>query len=169
MDALVRKVLGEIGINPERFSLQWASAAEAPRFVKLITEFTARIKALGPLGQAEGIAPAELKKRLEKAMAVVSDRKVRMAFGTTTKAIRKDGVFTREAIMGAIENKLSKSVTEAFSTDKETGKPAPEEKEGKPSTALSAAVNPVEESAPAKDRATGKGQSEKKSTRKKGR
>jgi len=41
------KVLAEVGINPDRFSIEWASAAEAPRFVKLITEFTIKMKELG--------------------------------------------------------------------------------------------------------------------------
>ena len=56
-DALVRKVLEEVGIRTERYDLEWASAAEAPRFVQLITDFTQRIKELGPLGAAEGLSP----------------------------------------------------------------------------------------------------------------
>ncbi len=129
MNALVFQVLKEIGVNPERFSLQWASAAEAPRFVKLITEFTEKIKELGPLGKSEGIAPDEIKKRLDKALEAVSSRKVRMVYGNTARAIRKEGIFTQEYISGVIEEKLSKAVTGALAAEpKEEVKPAPEEK-----------------------------------------
>ncbi len=119
MNALVHKVLTEIGIKEERFDLQWASAAEAPRFVKLITKFTDKIKELGPLGEAEGIEPEEIKKRLDAALGAVSDRKVRMFFGTATKSIRKEGIFTQEYINGVIDEKLTKAVTKALSPPEE--------------------------------------------------
>ena len=129
MNALVSNVLEGIGVNPERFSLQWASAAEAPRFVKLITEFTDKIKELGPLGQAEGIEPDEMKVRLDKALEAVSSRKVRMVFGMTTKSIRKEGIFTPEYINAVIGEKLSKAITGALAAEpKEEAKPAPEKK-----------------------------------------
>ena len=98
MDALVKTVLKQVGIREERYSLQWASAAEAPRFVQLITEFTSEMKELGPLGHAEGIEPDELKVRLQKALEVVSSQKVRISYGNATKAMRKDAVWTREYI-----------------------------------------------------------------------
>jgi hypothetical protein len=130
MNALIENVLKEIGVNSERFSLQWASAAEAPRFVKLITEFTGKIKELGPLGEAEGIEPVEMKARLDKALAAVSSKKVRMVFGNTAKSIRKDGIFTQEYVSGVIEEKLTKAITGALAADaEEKEKPAPKDKD----------------------------------------
>jgi F420-non-reducing hydrogenase iron-sulfur subunit len=41
-------VLRDSGIDPRRFDLQWVSSAEAPRFARIVTEFTETIKALGP-------------------------------------------------------------------------------------------------------------------------
>ena len=112
VNGLVKKVLAEVGINPDRFSLQWASAAEAPRFVKLITDFTRQVKELGPLGQAEGIEPAEMRARIDKALALVSDRKLRVAFGNVTKTLRKEGnKVTNEMIAALVDEKLSKTIT----------------------------------------------------------
>ncbi|OGR00817.1 MAG: hypothetical protein A2505_02485 [Deltaproteobacteria bacterium RIFOXYD12_FULL_55_16] len=108
---MVKKVLAEVGIKPERFGLQWASAAEAPRFVKLITDFTLKTKELGPIGQAEGLSPEELKLRIDKALALVSDRKLRVALGNATKTIRKEANFTQEFITSVIEDKLGKTIT----------------------------------------------------------
>jgi hypothetical protein len=133
MNALVHNVLEGVGVNPERFSLQWASAAEAPRFVKLITEFTGKIKELGPLGKAEGIEPDEMKIRLDKALAAVNSRKVRMVFGNTTKAIRKEGIFTQEYISGVIEEKMTKAITGALTAEpKEDAKPAASKEKATP-------------------------------------
>ncbi len=109
IDALVRKVLEEIGIKKERYDLQWASAAEAPRFVRLITEFTEKIKELGPIGEAEGLDKEELKERLEKGLAFVSDQKTRISLGNASKAVRKDGIWTAEHIDGVINTKMAKT------------------------------------------------------------
>jgi len=151
MNALVFKVLKEIGVNPERFSLQWASAAEAPRFVKLITEFTEKIKELGPLGQSEGIAPDEMKARLVKALDAVSSRKVRMVYGNTARSIRKEGIFTQEYISGVIEEKLSKAVAGALAAEpKEEVKPVPEKKAA-PKKAASKPKPAAKKATPKKD------------------
>jgi len=48
---LLRNLLSYVGINPERLRLAWVSAAEAPRFVQVTTEFAAKIRELGPLSQ----------------------------------------------------------------------------------------------------------------------
>ena len=110
--ALLKKILSEVGINPARFNLQWASAAEAPRFVKLITGFTEEIRQLGPLGKAEGIGPEELEARLKKAVMLVADRKLRVGFGNVTKTLRKEGpAITEETITQVIDEKLSKTIT----------------------------------------------------------
>ncbi len=113
-DALVRRVLQEIGVREERYSLEWASAAEAPRFVQLITRFTERIKELGPLGEAEGLSREELRERLEKGLEVVSSQKIRISFGNASKAVRKDAIWTREHIDEVINTKMAKSLDKAF-------------------------------------------------------
>ncbi len=114
VNALVRKVLKDVGIREERYSLQWASAAEAPRFVQLITKFTQQIKELGPIGQAEGLSKEELMARIDKALAAVSDQKVRIAFGNATKAVRKDAIWTNDHISEIVNEKMEKSLTTAL-------------------------------------------------------
>ncbi len=113
-ESLVHRVLAEVGIRRERYDLQWASAAEAPRFVRLITEFTEQIKELGPLGKAEGLSEEELKARLEKGLKFVSGMKSRISFGNATKAVRKDKIWTREHIDEVINTKMAKTLDKAF-------------------------------------------------------
>jgi len=174
MNGLVFNVLQEIGVNPERFSLQWASAAEAPRFVKLITEFTGKIKELGPLGKAEGIEPDEMKARLDKALAAVSSRKVRMVYGNTAKSIRKEAIFTQEYISSVIEEKVAKAITGALAaveTTEET-EPAPEKeksavKKEAPEKAAAKAKPAAKKEAPKKAAAKAKPAAKKEAPKKK--
>lgn len=53
-------VLGDLGIDPERFVIDWVSSAEAPRFAEVVTAFTQKIKQLGPnpLGAKQETATA---------------------------------------------------------------------------------------------------------------
>jgi len=41
-------MLPDFGLEEERFKLAWVSASEGPQFAKLMTEFTAQVKRLGP-------------------------------------------------------------------------------------------------------------------------
>ena len=55
MIQITRKILKLIGINPERLQLEWLGASEGVRFAEVMNAVSAKIKALGPLGEAEGI------------------------------------------------------------------------------------------------------------------
>ncbi len=46
---LVKRMLADLGIEPERFRHEWVSAAEGEKFSRLVTEVTEQVRALGPL------------------------------------------------------------------------------------------------------------------------
>ena len=56
---LLRRVLAELGIEPQRVALEWVSATEAARFTRLMTDFVAQVRALGPGPYARPPAGAE--------------------------------------------------------------------------------------------------------------
>jgi len=62
---LCKKLLNQIGLNPDRLRLEWVSASEGNRFAEVVTEFTGNLKEMGPLGTGEGIDKETLKFRLE--------------------------------------------------------------------------------------------------------
>jgi coenzyme F420-reducing hydrogenase delta subunit len=65
MVLLCKKLMEQIGVNPERLRLEWVSASEGIRFAEVITDFTKKLKELGPLGIGEGIDENGLKLKLE--------------------------------------------------------------------------------------------------------
>jgi F420-non-reducing hydrogenase iron-sulfur subunit len=46
--AMVKKLMEQLGIEPERLRLEWISAAEGEKFAKTIREMTEDLKKLGP-------------------------------------------------------------------------------------------------------------------------
>lgn len=50
---LLKKMLGQFGIEDERVRLDWVSASEGDRFTKIVNEITAKVKELGPLSRDE--------------------------------------------------------------------------------------------------------------------
>jgi formate dehydrogenase len=62
---LGKKLLQYIGVNPDRLRLEWVSASEGLRYAEIVTDFTGRLKELGPLGTDEGSDQNALKLKLE--------------------------------------------------------------------------------------------------------
>ncbi len=50
---LLRRMLAQMGVEPERVKLVWASAAEGVRLAKEITKMVEEVRALGPLNWSE--------------------------------------------------------------------------------------------------------------------
>jgi F420-non-reducing hydrogenase iron-sulfur subunit len=47
---MLRRVLADMGIEADRFRLEWISAAEGEKVKTVVNDMTAKVKALGPLG-----------------------------------------------------------------------------------------------------------------------
>ena len=45
---LVKRLLSQLGISPQRLKLEWVSAAEGQRFAQVVTDFIAEVRELGP-------------------------------------------------------------------------------------------------------------------------
>ncbi|MDP2917820.1 MAG: hydrogenase iron-sulfur subunit [Dehalococcoidia bacterium] len=67
--AILKKLLKQFGIEPERLRLDWVSASEGERFASVVNEMTAQIRKLGPLMPTNGpeIAKEEAKEFAESA------------------------------------------------------------------------------------------------------
>lgn len=68
---IAKRILEQVGVNPERLRLEWVSAGEGIRFADVMNDFSGKVKGLGPLGTSEGSDSAELRSRLEIATQLV--------------------------------------------------------------------------------------------------
>lgn len=53
--ALLKRMLPEMGIDPQRLRLEWISASEGDKFAKVANEFTETIRKLGPFNLPVGV------------------------------------------------------------------------------------------------------------------
>jgi hypothetical protein len=92
-------------------ALDWASAAEAPLYVQLITAFTARIKEMGPLGASEGIPPDKLRLRLSLVKSAAASMKLRTRFSRLTQDLRKENDYSPEFVESRVTEKLDEAIS----------------------------------------------------------
>lgn len=104
-------ILKSLEINTHRVALEWASAAEGPVFVKLITEFTNKIKDIGTLGSSEGINREELIRKIKAASKAVEGMKLRMAFAKQAKQMKKNEAYghlpSEEKLLTVLMNEMA--------------------------------------------------------------
>jgi F420-non-reducing hydrogenase iron-sulfur subunit len=68
---LCKKIMENIGIDPERLRIAWCDAGEGIRFGRIMNEFSSKVKELGPLGQGEGMDENELKSKIEEVTRLI--------------------------------------------------------------------------------------------------
>ena len=44
----MKKLMEHMGIEPDRIHFSWISSAESTKFVEVVTEISAKVKAIGP-------------------------------------------------------------------------------------------------------------------------
>jgi coenzyme F420-reducing hydrogenase delta subunit len=62
---LSRKILEQVGVNPERLRLEWISGSEGMRYAEVMNDFGKKLKELGPIGTGEGLDRSTLKLKFE--------------------------------------------------------------------------------------------------------
>jgi len=76
MVLLCRKIMGHIGLNPDRLRIEFMSSAEGMILAEVTNDFVKKVKELGPLGKGEGIEKNELKSKLAEITKLVPYIKV---------------------------------------------------------------------------------------------
>lgn len=71
MVLLCKRIMEHIGLNPDRLRIQFLSAAEGILFSEVMSEFSNKVKELGPLGKGEGIDQNECKSKLAEIRRLV--------------------------------------------------------------------------------------------------
>ena len=110
MERFTRKLLEGAGIHPDRFMLDWASAAQAPLYVELVTKFTKRVKELGPLGASDGKPLEEIQQRLLSARSAASSVKLRTQFARLTQELRGENDYSAGHLEKRISEKLGDTI-----------------------------------------------------------
>lgn len=65
MALLFKKIMGHIGLNPERLRIEFMSSGEGLYFTEVLNDFCKTVEQLGPLGSSEGVDDKTLKFKFE--------------------------------------------------------------------------------------------------------
>jgi len=91
---VARRLYEYVGMNPERLAFRQCSSGEASVFVKIVTEFTEKIKELGPLGAGgDRLESPLLIKKLETAEAVLAGEKIRWVIGKRAPFLKTGNMY----------------------------------------------------------------------------
>jgi F420-non-reducing hydrogenase iron-sulfur subunit len=105
---MTRRLLKHIGVNEDRLAFRQCSSGEASVFVKIISEFDAGIKEIGPIGQGrDRVKAPEIFRELEVAEAVLAGEKIRWVIGKRTPFLETGNmygeVFTEHEFSRAVD------------------------------------------------------------------
>ena len=119
----MRLILESIGIDPERFRVQWISAAESILFVQAITAFDNHIRNFGVLGKKENLDLQALQHKLRAAWMAVEGKMLRMAFAKQAKQMKENGTYgefpSKDKLMKTFINEMVLNETLLFLKEKE--------------------------------------------------
>lgn len=68
---LCKRLLEHIGESPDRLRLEWIAASEGTRFAEVMSDFATRLRAMGPIGAANGMDATSFKRKLDAAAQLV--------------------------------------------------------------------------------------------------
>ena len=112
MAVATRLLLQYSGVNAKRFLLDWVSASEGMRFSKLVSEFTATVTKLGPLGSGEGESEDGLVDRLAAAQSVAQQEKLRYLIGRFTAFVKEGNKYGERFTEHEMERMLGRVILE---------------------------------------------------------
>jgi F420-non-reducing hydrogenase iron-sulfur subunit len=91
---ITRKLLEYIGVNKKRLVFRQCSSGEASVFVELVSEFDAKIKELGPIGDGgDSLKAPEIFEKLKIAEEVLSGEKIRWVIGKRTPFLESGNIY----------------------------------------------------------------------------
>jgi F420-non-reducing hydrogenase iron-sulfur subunit len=91
---ITQKLFDYIGVNKDRLAFRQCSSGEASVFVNLVSEFDAKIKELGPIGQGgDRLNAPDIFEKLKLAEAVLSGEKIRWIIGKRTPFLESGNMY----------------------------------------------------------------------------
>jgi F420-non-reducing hydrogenase iron-sulfur subunit len=108
---LMKKLLEDAGVEPQRLRLEWVSASEGEKFSKVVTEFTEQVMKLGPskVKQDEG-----LKTKVAAADQASETFRLRALVGKELNLENKGNVYNNKLEQTELEKLIDQATKEEF-------------------------------------------------------
>src|SRR4030042_307157 len=109
--SLMKKLLEDAGVEPERLRLEWVSASEGEKFSKVVTEFTEQVRQLGPSKVKKDQA---LKARVAAADGASETFRLRALSGQQLGLEKTGNVYGQKLEKGEIERVIDQATKEEY-------------------------------------------------------
>jgi len=102
-------VLKTIGINPERLRFDYVSAAEGGRFGEVISDFTKKMKEIGPINEEK-----DLGEKIRIGKGIVGNTRIRWIIGKERELIEQGNVYGEKLAENEFKDLMTKNVVDQY-------------------------------------------------------
>lgn len=106
---MTKQVLKKIGIEPERLYLDWISAAEGKRFSEVISDFTERIRKIGPVKQND-----DYERKISFGESIVESVRIRWLVGKERKLLEFGNVYNEKIDEDEFKNLILRNIATEY-------------------------------------------------------
>ena len=110
---LLKRLVEKTGLEPERVMLEWVSASEGQKFADIVSEFTEKIRGLGPIPCDD-----ETRLNLLAAKAASEEYRLRALVGKEEKLVEKGNVYGEEMTQEEFDEVMSEAVETEYTRNK---------------------------------------------------
>jgi heterodisulfide reductase subunit A len=108
---ITKKLLDEVGLEPERLRIEWVSASEGGRFAQVMEEFTEQIRALGA---SPVKTDKNLIKKLDAAQNEACDVRLRWLVGKERKLVEEGNVYGEKLTQVDFDKVINEALSSEF-------------------------------------------------------
>ncbi|MDQ1280133.1 MAG: F420-non-reducing hydrogenase iron-sulfur subunit [Thermoproteota archaeon] len=115
---MLRNLIAETGLEPERMHLEWVSASEGARFAQLVKEFTDRITKLGP-SPISGENPNKvILENLLAAKRTAGDFRLRVIVGRERELVEDKNAYGEKVPQEKLDELLSEAIKTEYTRNR---------------------------------------------------
>ncbi len=111
---MLKKLISQTGLEPERLRLEWAYASEIERFAKIIDDFRNQVTALGPSPLAGERPDTSILLNIKAAKAAAEDFRLRVLVGREKELIEDGNVYGEDVSQEEFDEIMDEAVNAEY-------------------------------------------------------
>jgi len=111
---MLKKLIAQTGLEPERLRLEWVSASEGGRFAEIVRDFTNQIMDLGPSPLAGEKPDPEILEGILVAQAAAGDFRLRVLVGREKGIVEDGNVYEERLSQERFDETMDEAITAEY-------------------------------------------------------
>jgi len=115
---MLKKLIAQTDLEPQRLRLEWVSASEGGRFAELVREFTSQITDLGPSPLAKNKPNPTILENILAAKHAAEEFRLRVLVGRERELVEKENVYGEDVSQERFDKLLDEAVDAEYSRNR---------------------------------------------------